>query len=164
MDAKHGIFKRNQTVIDLGYAPGSWSQVATERTKPHGKVIGIDLIPAEAPRGVITFQGDFLSPMVQKLVKDLIVEAHATKPPPEPEDGESSDGDAAVDVERPSYFDMERQASQEQEPSQARSARRLVDVGHPIRDSARPKSNCANFRPAGCSERHVSTLGANFWL
>lgn len=130
MDAKHGIFKRNQTVIDLGYAPGSWSQVAMERTKPHGKVIGIDLIPAEAPRGVISFQGDFLSPMVQKLIKDLIVEEHERKPQSPPEEGEESgSGEEKVDVERPSYFDMERQASQEQDASSAGSQRRLVDVG-----------------------------------
>lgn len=125
MDAKHRIFKRNQTVIDLGYAPGSWSQVALERTKPHGKVIGIDLIPAEAPRGVITFQGDFLSPMVQKLVKDLIVETDQRKPQEVVE--ESTDvGD--VEVERQSYFDMERQASQEHDAASANLPRRLVDV------------------------------------
>jgi 21S rRNA (uridine2791-2'-O)-methyltransferase len=125
MDAKHSIFRRNQTVIDLGYAPGSWSQVALERTKPHGKVIGIDLIPAEAPRGVITFQGDFLSPMVQKLVKELIIETDQRKPQEVVE--ESTDvGD--VEVEKQSYFDMERQASQEHDAASADLPRRLVDV------------------------------------
>ncbi|CAH0004679.1 unnamed protein product [Clonostachys byssicola] len=67
----HKIFKRGQTV---GFAPGSWSQVALELTKPDGLIVGIDLLPAQPPKGVTTFQGDFLSPMVQKLVKDCILE------------------------------------------------------------------------------------------
>ncbi|CAH0026543.1 unnamed protein product, partial [Clonostachys rhizophaga] len=57
-----------------GFAPGSWSQVALELTKPDGLIVGIDLLPAQPPKGVTTFQGDFLSPMVQKLVKDCILE------------------------------------------------------------------------------------------
>lgn len=74
MDSKYRLFRRNQTVIDLGYAPGSWSQVAVERTRPHGVVVGIDLIPAQPPRGVTSIQGDFLSPQVRKLVRDVMVE------------------------------------------------------------------------------------------
>ncbi|PQK13373.1 hypothetical protein BB8028_0004g03040 [Beauveria bassiana] len=72
MDAKYRLFKPKSVVVDLGYAPGSWSQVALDRTRPGGKVIGIDLIPAEPPKGVATFQGDFLSPDVQRMVKDFI--------------------------------------------------------------------------------------------
>lgn len=74
MDSKYRLFRRNQTIIDLGYAPGSWSQVAVERTRPHGVVVGIDLIPAQPPRGVTSIQGDFLSPQVRKLVRDVMVE------------------------------------------------------------------------------------------
>lgn len=74
MDARYRLFRRNQTVIDLGYAPGSWSQVAVERTKPHGVVVGIDLIPAQPPRGVTSIQGDFLSPQVRRLVRDVCAE------------------------------------------------------------------------------------------
>ncbi|KAJ4423595.1 2' O-ribose methyltransferase [Gnomoniopsis sp. IMI 355080] len=74
MDAKYRLFRRNQTIIDLGYAPGSWSQVAVERTRPHGVVVGIDLIPAQPPRGMTSIQGDFLSPQVRKLVRDVVME------------------------------------------------------------------------------------------
>lgn len=74
MDSKYRLFRRNQTIIDLGYAPGSWSQVAVERTRPHGVVVGIDLIPAQPPRGVTSIQGDFLSPQVRKLVRDVVME------------------------------------------------------------------------------------------
>lgn len=89
--------------------------MALERTKPNGRVIGIDLIPAEPPRGVITFQGDFLSPMVQKLVKDLIADTHQRTSPPAKAEKESEDKVDDVDVDRASYIDMERFASQKPE-------------------------------------------------
>ncbi|KAK9444528.1 Ribosomal RNA large subunit methyltransferase E [Metarhizium brunneum] len=105
MDSKHRLFKAGQTVVDLGYAPGSWSQVAQERTRPHGRVIGIDLIPAQPPRGVATFQGDFLSPGVQRLVREFI--ARTGRPVEKVERGEEG--------ETMSYIDRERQASEERE-------------------------------------------------
>ncbi len=70
INEKYHIFRRGDTVVDLGYAPGSWSQVAVNRTQPGGKVVGIDIIPAQPPRGVSTLQGDFLSPAIrEELVK-----------------------------------------------------------------------------------------------
>ncbi|KAL8802632.1 MAG: hypothetical protein Q9182_003685 [Xanthomendoza sp. 2 TL-2023] len=55
-----------------GYAPGSWSQVAFDRTSPHGRVVGIDVIPAQPPAGVSTIQGNFLSAAVQDEVKTYL--------------------------------------------------------------------------------------------
>ncbi|MCJ1285668.1 2' O-ribose methyltransferase [Xylographa opegraphella] len=72
INEKYKIFKAGQTVVDLGYAPGSWSQVAVDRTFPNGRVIGIDIIPAQPPKGVSTIQGNFLSHDVQEAVKDLL--------------------------------------------------------------------------------------------
>lgn len=76
MDAKYKLFKKAsaQVVVDLGFAPGSWSQVALERTQPDGYILGIDLIPAQPPRGVSTIQGNFLSPGVQGMVKAYLIE------------------------------------------------------------------------------------------
>ncbi|KAK2609343.1 2' O-ribose methyltransferase [Conoideocrella luteorostrata] len=115
MDSKHRLFKPGQMVVDLGYAPGSWSQVAQERTRPRGRVIGIDLIPAQPPRGVATFQGDFLSPMVQKLVKEFIARTWSQQVHPQKEvseaDGEG-EGEGEM-LDRPSYIDRERHASEE---------------------------------------------------
>lgn len=65
IDSKYHLFKKGQTVVDLGYAPGSWSQVAVERTKPNGRVLGIDIIPAQPPKGACAIQGNFLSRGVQ---------------------------------------------------------------------------------------------------
>ncbi|KAL8794713.1 MAG: hypothetical protein Q9195_002788 [Heterodermia aff. obscurata] len=71
---RYKIFQKGQTVVDLGYAPGSWSQVAVDRTAPNGRVIGIDIIPAQPPKGVSTIQGNFLSPAVQEEVKKFVRE------------------------------------------------------------------------------------------
>ncbi|KFY69580.1 hypothetical protein V496_00127 [Pseudogymnoascus sp. VKM F-4515 (FW-2607)] len=80
IDSKYKLFKKGQTVIDLGYAPGSWSQVAVERTKPNGRIIGIDIIPAQPPKGVSTIQGNFLSKEVQAEIKKFLIDPHRGRP------------------------------------------------------------------------------------
>ncbi|KFY79190.1 hypothetical protein V499_01782 [Pseudogymnoascus sp. VKM F-103] len=80
IDTKYKLFKKGQTVIDLGYAPGSWSQVAVERTKPNGRIIGIDIIPAQPPKGVSTIQGNFLSKDVQAEIKKFLNDPHRGRP------------------------------------------------------------------------------------
>lgn len=65
INKKHHIFKPRQTVVDLGFAPGSWSQVAAELVKPGGRVIGVDLLLVEPPEGVSAIQGNFLDTGVQ---------------------------------------------------------------------------------------------------
>ncbi|KAH7148966.1 FtsJ-like methyltransferase-domain-containing protein [Dactylonectria macrodidyma] len=172
MDAKYRIFKGNgQTVIDLGYAPGSWSQVAIERTRPHGRVIGIDLIPAQPPRGVTTFQGDFLSPGVQAMVKAFILDSHQRHPTPplspDDQDTEQSDEDMhAQDVDPPSYIDMERHAVPSSEssalPSDA-SSKRLVDVV--LSDMSAPWEQTSGFNVNTLSNpyhRLMNTSGNTF--
>lgn len=128
-----------------GYAPGSWSQVAVERTKPSGRVVGIDILPAQPPKGVATIQGNFLSPGVQALVKHFLAEQAARRPSrtvaaPALEPGSDAEGAAATVPEgeeaegnlvadRPSYIDLEREASHEgAAPGSEEDSRRLVDV------------------------------------
>jgi 23S rRNA (uridine2552-2'-O)-methyltransferase len=53
------LFKPGMTVIDLGAAPGGWSQVAIKLTKPKGRVIAMDILPMEPLPGVEMIQGDF---------------------------------------------------------------------------------------------------------
>ncbi|KOC12952.1 21S rRNA (uridine(2791)-2'-O)-methyltransferase MRM2 [Aspergillus flavus AF70] len=78
IDAKYRIFRNGQTVVDLGYAPGSWSQVRqlainlTLRTGPNGRVLGVDIIPAQPPKGVFTIQGNFLDPSIQAYVQNFL--------------------------------------------------------------------------------------------
>ncbi|KAJ4507319.1 2' O-ribose methyltransferase [Exophiala dermatitidis] len=68
------------TVVDLGFAPGSWSQVAVDLTKPRGRVLGIDLLPVQPPKGVSTIQGDFLSPDVQAEIKSFLRDPERGRP------------------------------------------------------------------------------------
>jgi len=59
MDSKEKILRPGFTVLDLGAAPGGWSQVAAERVKPGGRVIAIDLLPIAPISGVTVHKGDF---------------------------------------------------------------------------------------------------------
>lgn len=110
------------------------SQVAVERTRPHGRVVGIDLIPAQPPRGVSTFQGDFLSPSVQSMVKTFITETHKQKPPAPLEEDLDDDDDAEA-IDKPSYFDLERHASEV--PEGVSEGRKAVGDGRKGGDAAK---------------------------
>ena len=59
LDKKESILKPGFTVLDLGAAPGGWSQVAAEKVKPGGRVIAIDLVDIAPISGVTTLKGDF---------------------------------------------------------------------------------------------------------
>jgi 23S rRNA (uridine2552-2'-O)-methyltransferase len=60
-----GVLRRGQSVLDLGAAPGSWSQVSAQIVGGAGRVIAIDLQPIEPIPGVIALQGDLTAPEVQ---------------------------------------------------------------------------------------------------
>src|SRR3954469_5063620 len=56
IDRRVRLFRKGQRVLDLGAAPGSWSQFAAERVGPSGKVLAVDLSPlAKAPLANVTF-------------------------------------------------------------------------------------------------------------
>ena len=56
---KYGILKPGQCVVDLGAAPGSWSQVAQKIVGEKGRLIALDILPMDEISGVTFFQGDF---------------------------------------------------------------------------------------------------------
>lgn len=56
---KDKLFKPGMTVVDLGAAPGGWSQVAVDCVGKHGRVIAIDLLPMTTIPEVTFIQGDF---------------------------------------------------------------------------------------------------------
>ena len=60
------VLHRGDTVLDLGAAPGSWSQVATRLVGSDGLVIAVDLQPIEPIEDVLTIQGDMTSAEVQE--------------------------------------------------------------------------------------------------
>ena len=60
LDEKFHLLKGVQRVVDLGIAPGGWSQVVRKRS-PAASVVGIDLLPTEAIEGVTIFEMDFMA-------------------------------------------------------------------------------------------------------
>ena len=68
IDEKYKIFKGGLTVIDIGAAPGSWSQYA-EKTAKNGKLISIDLKKMEPIGSSIQIQGDFTEENIQEEIK-----------------------------------------------------------------------------------------------
>lgn len=59
LDERDHLLARGMTVVDLGAAPGGWSQIAAERVGGGGKVVALDLLPMDALAGVEFLQGDF---------------------------------------------------------------------------------------------------------
>lgn len=59
IDAKDKLLKPGMTVVDLGAAPGGWSQVAAKAVGPKGRVIALDLLEMEQVTGVTVICGDF---------------------------------------------------------------------------------------------------------
>jgi 23S rRNA (uridine2552-2'-O)-methyltransferase len=69
IDRKHRLLQRGSRVVDLGAAPGSWSQYASERGS---RVLALDILPIQPIPGVETLQGDFLDPAVQQEIADRL--------------------------------------------------------------------------------------------
>jgi len=59
IDEKDQLLKPGMTVVDLGAAPGSWSEVAAQRVGEKGSVIALDILPMDSLPGVTFIQGDF---------------------------------------------------------------------------------------------------------
>ena len=55
---KFNIIKKSNIVIDLGAAPGGWSQVAKDLVGSNGKIIAIDILPIKPIKDIITIEGD----------------------------------------------------------------------------------------------------------
>jgi len=53
------LLKSGMLVVDLGAAPGGWSQVAAKAVAPGGRVVAVDLLPVTPMQGVTVIQGDF---------------------------------------------------------------------------------------------------------
>lgn len=166
-----------------GFAPGSWSQVAVNRTTPDGRVIGIDLIPAQPPRGVSTIQGNFLSPAIQDEVRAYVRDPNLGRPRKQTM-SEEPDGmtEEQVDEMERGYIDIERQAHMEgvevepfrQQPEGASGAKmsskerdiregRVVDVV--LSDMSEPWDQVAGFYKKSLSDpysRLMNTSGNPF--
>ncbi len=77
IDQKDKILKPGATVIDLGAAPGGWTQVAVEKVGESGCVIASDILPMDAFADVCFIQGDFTEESVLNQILDAIGENKA---------------------------------------------------------------------------------------
>ena len=59
LDERYHFLKPGMTVLDLGAAPGSWSEVAVKKVGREGKMIASDILPMDEIDGVIFIKGDF---------------------------------------------------------------------------------------------------------
>jgi len=59
IDAKDGLLRPGMTVVDLGAAPGGWSQYAARRLAGRGRIVALDVLAMEPLAGVEFLQGDF---------------------------------------------------------------------------------------------------------
>src|SRR5208337_5519425 len=67
---KFAVIRRDDNIIDLGAAPGSWLQVL--RSLTDAKVLGIDLNPIATLDGIETLEGDLTDPIIQKKAQDML--------------------------------------------------------------------------------------------
>ena len=72
INEKDKLIQADTVLADLGSAPGSWSQVATELIGPRGRVIAMDILPMDPVPGVEFIQGDFREDEVLQQLVDLL--------------------------------------------------------------------------------------------
>lgn len=66
------LFRPGLTVVDLGAAPGGWSQVAVEKLGEYGRVFALDLLEMSPLPGVTFIQGDFSEEAILKKLKNSL--------------------------------------------------------------------------------------------
>ncbi|MDB5863808.1 MAG: rRNA methyltransferase [Betaproteobacteria bacterium] len=72
IDAKDKLLRPGLTVVDLGAAPGGWSQVAAKAVGRTGRVIAVDLLEMVQVAGVTVICGDFLEEAVLETVENAL--------------------------------------------------------------------------------------------
>lgn len=72
LDEKDRLLRPGMTVVDLGSAPGGWSQVAAERVGQRGRVVASDILPMDSLAGVDFVQGDFTEQQVFDSIMEII--------------------------------------------------------------------------------------------
>ncbi len=71
------LFRSGMTVVDLGAAPGGWSQVAAQLVGDKGRVISSDILPMDSMAGVEFIQGDFTEEAVLNEILNVMGGAQA---------------------------------------------------------------------------------------
>lgn len=69
LDKRFELLRRGARVVDLGAAPGSWTQYAVQRGC---RVVGVDLLPVQPVPGAEIIEGDFLDPDIQDRLVEML--------------------------------------------------------------------------------------------
>lgn len=77
IDARDGLLRPGARVVDLGCAPGGWSQVAARKVRPGGRVVAIDLLPIVPISHVTAVRGDFMDAATRQRLRQALGEGGA---------------------------------------------------------------------------------------
>jgi len=72
LDQRFRLLRPGLRVVDLGCAPGGWTQIAAQRVGAAGRVAGIDLNPTDPVPGAAILQGDFRDPYTAGRIRDAL--------------------------------------------------------------------------------------------
>ncbi len=72
LDEKYKFLGKGKTIVDLGCAPGGWTQVAALRNKGSGQIIGIDILETEPVAGAVLICQDFTAEDAPEKLKALL--------------------------------------------------------------------------------------------
>ena len=72
LDEKYHLIRKGMRVVDLGSAPGSWTQVVQRKLGENGQVIALDILPMDPLPGVSFIQGDFTEDEPLALLEELL--------------------------------------------------------------------------------------------
>ncbi len=72
LDEKYKFLGKGKTIVDLGCAPGGWTQIAVQRNKGSGQVVGIDILETEPIAGATLICQDFTSEDAADKLKELL--------------------------------------------------------------------------------------------
>ena len=151
--------------------------MAVDRTSPNGRVVGIDIIPAQPPKGVSTLQGNFLSPAVQQEVKRFLRDSKPGRAKEERSLGGSEHDEMTADdraEQSLSYLEREKMAEDADDDitttgdgitakAEAETEKRTVDVV--LSDMSAPWAQTDGFWKRSLSNpyyRMMNTSGNGF--
>jgi 23S rRNA (uridine2552-2'-O)-methyltransferase len=72
IDDKYRLLKPGKRVVDLGAAPGGWSEIAARRVEPNGRVFALDILDMKPIPGVEFLKFDFLADAAPARLKDML--------------------------------------------------------------------------------------------
>ncbi len=72
MDARHGLLRPGLRVVDLGAAPGGWTQVAVKAVGERGRVVALDILPMDPVSGATVLLGDFQDEAAERAVREAL--------------------------------------------------------------------------------------------